>query len=940
MRFEVLGPIRAWSGSTEIAVTARREQILLGMLLLHTGRYVSVDLLIEAVWVHSGPTDAPTQIHGTVYRLRRRLAAAGLPTTVIVTEPAGYRAEIAPERVDLSQFRRLRDEAREAAARGDAERAAQRYRSALDLWRGSAFSGLDSQPLRDAATVLEEERLHALQERIRLDLANGMAGELVAELTDLAGQHPYREALHAALMLALYRADRQADALAAYQRLRRRLRDDLGTEPGADLQRLHRAIIDRDSNLSPARPDAPARAGTTPRTGIPPPAGASAAPVVPRQLPADVVGFTGRARQLAQLDDLLAAGAASVISAIDGTAGVGKTALAVHWAHRVADRFPDGQLYANLRGFDPGGQVMGTAETIGGFLDALGVPPERIPHRPEAQVGLYRSLLAGKRILVVLDNARDADQVRPLLPGGPTTLTVITSRNQLTPLVASTGAHPFTLGLLPPDEARALLAHRIGADRLAAEPDSVEAIIAGCARLPLALTIVAARARTGFPLPALAAQLAAAHRLEALDAGDAATQVRAVFSWSYAALSPPAARLFRLLGPCPGPEISAAAAASLAALPPARARAALAELTRSNLVTEHVPGRYGFHDLLRAYAAELARTTDPEPDRHAATARLLDHYLHTAHAAARLVYPGRGEITLAAAGAGVSPDRPAGYEQAMGWFAAEHAGLLAAVDHAAATGHDTHAWQLAWAVADFLNRQGHWHDWVATGHVAVAAADRLADPAAQAYAHRHLATAQIRLGRMAEAQVQLEHALERYRQAGDRLGGAHTHYTLGMLRHTQGRLDEALHHDQEALALYRSVDDRRGQALAHNAIGFHSLVRHGPGPALTHCRQALALFQALGDRDGQAHTWDSIGSAHQRLGQHAEAIDCYRQAIDLFRDRDRCQLAMSLVHLGESQLAAGDPAAARHAWNRALDILTDLAHPDAGEVRARLAARS
>jgi len=709
-----------------------------------------------------------------------------------------------------------------------------------------------------------------------------------------------------------------------YRRLRHR-------EASADLERLRADLAGADPVLAAA-----ARRRS---------AAGSGSAAVPGQLPRDVGAFAGRAEHLARLDALLAAGAggaptAVVISAIGGTAGVGKTALAVRWAHRVKDQFPDGQLYVNLRGFDPSGQVMAPAAAVRGFLDAFEVPAERIPASPEAQAALYRSLLVGRRVLVVLDNARDAEQARPLLPGTPTALVLVTSRSQLTSLVAVDGAHPLTLDLLTEAEARELLARRLGPDRVAAEPDAVGQVIAWCARLPLALTIAAARAeQSGFPLAALAADLAeAGRRLDVLDAGDAAGQVRAVLSWSYTALSPAAARLFRLLGLHPGPDISAAAA-SLAAAPPAEARRLLAELVRASLLTEHTPGRYGFHDLLRTYAADLTHTHDPDDQRRAALGRMLDHYLHTAHTADRLLNPPRDPTPLALTppGPGVTPEQPAGHGQALAWLAAEHPVLLAAVGLAAEVGLDTHCWQLAWTLDTFLDRRGHWHDWTTTWQTALAAAGRLGDPAAQAYAHRRLARAHSRLGRYPDAHTHVAHALRLYALAGDHAGQAGTHVDLGMLWERQGRPEQALGHAQQALTLSRAAGHRRGQAHALNAVGWCHALLGDHQQALTYCQQALTLLQDLGDRPGQADTWDSLGYAHHHLAQHTQAADCYQHALHLYRDLgDRYNEATTLTRLGDTQHAAGDPAAARTAWTQALDILTDLGHPDTDTVRAKI----
>jgi tetratricopeptide (TPR) repeat protein len=731
----------------------------------------------------------------------------------------------------------------------------------------------------------------------------------------------------ALLMRALYAAGRPADALDQYLKTRQRLVDDLGCDPGTELQALYQAILRGD--LNPTPPPAGVRTAT--------------AIAVPVQLPAAVAGFAGRTEQLARLDALFAGTAvaptAVVISTVSGTPGVGKTALAVHWAHRVADWFPDGQLYVNLRGFDPAGPPMPSAQAVRGFLDALGVPPERIPADPDAQAALYRSLLAGKRILVVLDNARDADQVRPLLPGSPTALALVTSRNPLTPLVATDGATPLTLDVLPPDEARELLAHRLGTNRVTAEPDAADQIITACARLPLALAIAAARAQqAGYPLATLAAQLGeAGERLDALDAGDARTNVRAVFSLSYTALTPSAARLFRLLGPYPGPDISAAVAASLAGQARSETARLLTELIHANLIREHVPGRYTLHDLLRAYATDLAHTTDTAEQRNAAVRRLLDHYLHTAYAADRMLYPARDPLTLAPPRPGVTIEELTDQRQVLDWFTAEHPALLSAVNHAAAAGFDTHAWQLALALVTFLYRRGHWHDWAATGHVAVAAARRLADPVAHARAHNSLAQAYTRLGRLDEAHTHLVHAVDLFRQAGDQIGQAHTHNSLASLWGHRGCPAQGLDHARQALDLYRAAGHQTGPAMALNAIGWFHALQGDHQQALIACQQALTLYQELDDHVGRAGTWDSLGYAHRHLGHHAEAVTCYRHALDLRRGLgDRYAEAATLTHLGDTYDAAGNPTAARDAYQQALDILADLNHPDADTVRTKL----
>lgn len=670
---------------------------------------------------------------------------------------------------------------------------------------------------------------------------------------------------------------------------------------------------------------------------------------VPRQLPPALPGFVGRTAQLAQLDAACAGPDAAAddgmapagVVTLSGTAGVGKTTLAVHWAHRVADRFPDGQLYVDLRGFDSTGTVVTPVEAIRGFLEALEVPPERIPTHLSAQVGLYRSLLAGRRMLVLLDNARDAEQVRPLLAGSPTCLVLVTSRNRLAGLVAAEGARPLGVELLSAAEAWQLLARRLGADRLTVEPRAVDEIIERCARLPLALAVLAARgaANPGFPLASLAAELREAPRpLESFDAGDAGTDVQAVFSWSYRSLTPPAARLFRLFGCHPGPDIGVAAAASLAGVPREQAPRLLAELAHAHLVTEHAPGRFGAHDLLRAYALQQAERFEPASARRAAIRRGLDHYLHTAHAAALLLQPGRDPVTLAPVAPGVLPEEIIDHGRALAWFTTEYPVLLAAVAHARHVGFDGHAWQLAWTLVDFLQRRGRWPDLAAAQRTALAGARCAGDRLGQANAHRDLARVLSRLGRVDEAATNYRQALAIFGALGDHTGQARTHRAFGAMLDGLGRHAEALEHGQRALTLYRDAGHVAGEASARNAVGWAHAQLGQYAPALTHCGQALTLLRRTGDRHGEANTWDSLGFIHARLGDHAEAIRCYGRALRLYRRiSDRYDEADTLSRLGESRQAAGDTVGAVRTWRRALRILDDLGHPDGDRVRALLA---
>jgi tetratricopeptide (TPR) repeat protein/transcriptional regulator with XRE-family HTH domain len=685
------------------------------------------------------------------------------------------------------------------------------------------------------------------------------------------------------------------------------------------------------------------RGGPTEQEGSPfIPDGGEPPVLAPRQLPAAVPFFTGRAAELTALNAVLdAARAAVAITAIDGPPGVGKTALAVHWAHEVAAEFPDGQFYVNLRGFGFSEEVTPAGTAIRGLLDALGIPAGRIPPDPESQAGLYRSLLAGKRALIVADNARDAGQVRPLLPGFPGCVVLVTSRNRLIGLAAADGARMITLDVLPEDKARELLARRIGTGRARAEPGAVGELARLCGRLPLALVVAAARAaaRPAMPLDAVAAELAdTASRLEALRTGDPVTDVRTVFSWSIQHLGQEPARLFRLLGVHPGPDITAPAAAALLGIGPDGARAALDALAMANLAAEHRPGRYCLHDLLRSYAAEQAAGHEPATECRASIQRVLDYYLHAGHTAALLLNPHRVSVpTLAPPRPGVPSARLDGHQQALAWFEAEHQVLLRCVSLAAETGSDACAWILPWAMTEFLDRRGHWHEWASTQRTALAAATRLGDLAGQAAARRAIATACVRLTNYQQAHGHLAACLRLHQQLGDRAGEALARHSLGRVAEHQGHYADALGHEQQALGLFRDADDRDGQALALNAIGWYHILLGRPQQARNFCKQALTLYRRVGNLVGQAQAWDSLGYAEHQLGRLDHATACYQHALSVLRDLSELfGQADTLGRLGDTRAAAADFPAAQDAWRQALDILEDLGHPNAAQVRAKL----
>jgi tetratricopeptide (TPR) repeat protein/transcriptional regulator with XRE-family HTH domain len=667
---------------------------------------------------------------------------------------------------------------------------------------------------------------------------------------------------------------------------------------------------------------------------------------VPRQLLAAVPDFTGRVAELQTLTGILDEAAAGppgtvVISAIGGTAGVGKTALALHWAHQVAHRFPDGQLHVNLRGFDPSGTPATPAVAIREFLDALGVPPERVAPTLDAQVALYRSVLAGKRMLIVLDNARDEQQVRPLLPASPGSLILVTSRNRLGGLAATDAARLVSLDVLTHDEAVQLLMARLGDSRAAGEWEAIDEIAGLCAHLPLALGVAAARAvaRPRFPLAALAVELrVAVDRLDTLDADDPAASVRAVFSWSYRQLSHKSARMFRLLGLHPGPDITVAAAASLAATDEPAARRLLRELTRDHLLAEHVPGRYAFHDLLRAYAAEQARICDDERERTAVIGRVLDHYLHTAHDAALLVESSRIPVVPPSSRFGVTPERLADIQQAMAWFQAEQQVLVAAINLAAGAGFDIHAWQIPWTMGDFLDRRADWEKKLAIERIAMEAATRVGDTVAQIESSRLLAGAYSRLGHHDQARAHLWECLELYQRAGNPHGEAKTHLFLGGVAVRQGRPADALAHSEQALRLYQAIGEKPGEATMLNNIGHVHALLGDYRQSRAFCQRALALSAEIGRPSTEAYACSTLGYAEHHLGNLAEAADCYRRALSLSRElRDRRLEADVLTQLGDTRQAAGELAQAREAWRQALAVQEELANPDADKLRAKLA---
>ncbi|MER7702498.1 AfsR/SARP family transcriptional regulator [Kitasatospora sp. NPDC097605] len=695
MEFRILGPLEVWTDDGRRARTeGAKQERMLGILLLNAGAVVPVARLVDAVW-DDPPATAHRQIRNLAGLLRRKLAAAQDGPPVLLTDGPGYR--IAPDghQVDALTFAHRVSVARRLAERGEPEAAVREFRSALGLWRGPVLDGLPGSLLAAGSMALNELRLTAWENCLDLEADLGRHRQTVPELTALVAEHPLRDRFVTQLVRALHRAGRQADGLAAYRRFARQLADELGLDPGPELQLLHQELLK----------DGPAPAAGSPRTRQQLPR--------PAQLPPAPATFVGRRAELGALDGLAdsagSAGAAG-IGVVTGGAGTGKTALAVRWAHRVRERFPDGQLHINLRGYAIG-PPLAPYEALARLLRALGTDRERMPGTVDESAALYRSLLADRRVLVLLDNARDAEQIRPLLPGSAGSLALVTSRDGLAGLTARDGARRLVLDVLPQPEAVELLARITGADRTRAEPRAAAELAASCGHLPLALGIAAARLAEHPHRTLLehAAELRDPEdRLDALQIdGDAGSTLRIAFDLSYRALRPAAQRLFRLLGLAPATRIGTAAAAALSGSSPAATRPVLDHLAAAHLLSPAGPDRYRLHDLLRCYAAERATAETGPTERAAARERLCSWYLHHAEAAARLLTPQRPRPPLTDPAPWYEPPGFTTPAEARQWYEREHSHLLETARYAAEHGLDDHARRLPLALRGHVQAGPH-----------------------------------------------------------------------------------------------------------------------------------------------------------------------------------------------------------------------------------------
>jgi DNA-binding SARP family transcriptional activator len=979
MEFGILGPVEVRVDGRIVAVTASKPRTLLAALLVHANKVVAAARLIDLLWGENPPASAKATLQTYVLHLRRLLPTGSQAGEgVLLTRSPGYLLRVEPERLDLDRFQCLVEAAQQADR--DPAQAAARLRQALGLWRGPALCDVDSDALRWVeAPRLEELRLAALEARIDAELQLGLHAGLVGELHALAATHPLRERFAGQLMLGLYRCGRQADALAVFAATRQQLVEDLGLEPGQELQRLHRAILVGDPTLDHPAPTAGRRTGPV-----------RASQPVPRELPGPVAEFTGRTRELQRLSRLLtpaaSAGRPVIISAIDGMGGVGKSALAVQAAHQLTDRFPDGQLYVNLHGATPGQPPRTPISALGQLLRSLDVDPAAIPAEVEEAAARWRSLAAQRRLLVLLDNAHGAAQVRPLLPGSPTCAVLVTSRQVLGSLE---GAHLVHLDLLSHQQALALLRRLVGRQRVAAEPAAAEEVVRLCGRLPLAVRIAGARLadRPTWPVRELADRLAdASRRLEELTTEGLA--VRAAFDVSLQALQRSrdgtdraAAVAFGLLSLPDGSDLGVAAAARILDQREQTIQALLERLVDAHLLQTPRPGRYQFHDLVRLHARQHATHQQPEQAQRDALTRLFGFYTATAWHTLALIRPRDHRLATALPRWTDSAPPFASVLDALGWLETERANLLGAITQAARLAPAIPAdlpGQLARAMHGFFSVGSYWQDCARANQAVLQLAVRTGDCDTQAHALNDLGVAHEFLGRYQQAITSHQHSLAIRRQLGLRQGQAASlnnlghvhervgHYqqaasclleslainralghrrgqaaslgNLGMVYQRLGRYQEAISNLQESLSIFADLGERHGEAAIHSDLGrvYERLGRYQQ--AVTTLQESLATVRELGDREGQADSLNNLGRVYQRLGRYQEAIASQHQSLRLARElNDLHHQVEALRDLGDALLAAGRSQHAQQAWQQALTICEALQIPETAEVRQRLA---
>jgi DNA-binding SARP family transcriptional activator/tetratricopeptide (TPR) repeat protein len=910
-------------GAVEVSQDGRRlnpavsQGCLLAMLLVEPGRMVTTARLVDAVWGEKPPASARNTIQVYVHRLRRALA--GFDGVTLETAGEGYRLEVNAARVDLHRFRRLVTEARHS---GDDSLAARLLRTALGLWQGPPLQGLPATALWDGIRAgLTEERLNALEQRIGTDLRLGRHEELVDELAGILAEHPLRERFVGMLMVALHRSGNTAKALEVYEDTHRRMNGELGVGPGRELRRLHRQVVAGDPELETL---------TTRRT---------LARTVPRQLPGGIPGFTGRTSHLRELDALGAEGSAVVITAIDGKAGVGKTALSVHFAHRVKDRFPDGQLYLSLRGFDPFHPPLDPEEALGRLLRGLGVEPEHIPLELPEQVALYRGVAAGRRMLIVLDDAASAEQVRPLLPGAPASLVLVTSRTRLTGLGTGDDTHRLFLDVLDPAEAIALLRGLLDPGLADAEPGATEELARLCGYLPLALRIAAANTgmRPGVRLAEVVAELGAQNRLTALSVrDDDQTAVRATFDLSYRVLEPAPRQLFRRLGLVPAVDFGAVTASVLVDRSVEETTRLLDLLTAANLVERRDGDRYGMHDLLRLYAAEQAEADEDVPALGDARRRLFGWYVDTADDAGVLLFPESKHLPAAETTASVFT----GGAEALAWLEIERANLLAVAQHAAEHGPGEVAWRISDAMHGFFHRRRYPADWHAVALAGLSAARAEGDERVQATMHHILAHALWSQSRFREGIEHQEQALALSRQVGWFEGEAKFLVFMGQLHKELGDIDTAIGNYERALALSRTHGLRQEEAKNLASIGTMCWHRGQLPQAIDHYSRALEIDREIGSANLENLHLIFLGASLRDLGELERGIGYLERALAVVRAAGaRDTESYLLDDLAIAALEAGRHEQAFDLASRALALAEEIGDAG-GEADARNAMAS
>jgi DNA-binding SARP family transcriptional activator len=944
----MLGPLEVQTEKGWTEVSAPKWRTVLAMLLLNPGQVVSTDRLIEEVWAGRLPSTASNLVSVYVHKLRRLMGDT--EGRILVTHSPGYQLLLIADDLDAGRFAGFVAAGRTALSGGDPQRAADLLTQALGLWRGRALADVPLSALMSAeATRLEESRVEALELRIQADLACGRQAQVVAELRRLLADHPIREGLWALLMRALQSSGRQAEALAEYARAREVIADQLGVGPSAELQRLYQQILAADAGHEP--PDSVARTGAgspfadSPFTAAPtrgpiqPAPSAAAAEPLPRvaQLPADIPDFTGRADHVQNLRDLLSgphrmdSPGAVVVAAVIGTGGLGKTTLAVHAAHLLRAQFPDGQLYANMLGATQ--HPATPSDVLARFLRDLGVDPARIPVGEEERGAQYRSRLTDRRVLVVLDDAKDAAQVRPLLPGSASCAVLVTTRNRMPDLA---GSRFVDLDVLEHDEGHALFAGIITSERADAEPEATDEVLAACAGLPLAIRIAGARlaARGGWTVRSMARRLSdERRRLDELKTGDLA--VRACFEVSFSSLPGPAAphgvdpaHAFRLLGVWQGLSIGLPAAAALLGQPEEAVADALEVLVDAQLLQSPAPDRYRFHDLLRAYAADRAIAEETEDARQDAARRILTWYLHTVVAMARVVSPHRDQVSPGEP----EPDcLPLGFstvDQALDWCEIERTNLVVATQQAARLGLHDIAWKLPVAALSFFNRRTYWEEWLVTHWVALDSARQATDQRGEAWVLNNIGMAFARQ-RREEGVGYFQQALAIRREIGDRQGEAQAANNVAYASLLLRRFDEALGWLYLALDIQREVGHRFGEGVALNNLGEAFLELGRLDEAVDWLGQALTVYREIGARPAEGDTLSNLGKANADLGRIAEALDYLHQAEETHHAvGDRYGEAVDLKYLGEVHRLGGHTNEAARAWARALTIFETLGNDE------------